>query len=173
MKKEKTWPYFLISLFFSSFPLLPLTPFAPFFALICRRFSILKTLWIGAFCGCLLDLGTTAPFGLHATLSVLTLLSLHRLRIYIVDKPIGLMSYTFLMSLICAFYSRLFLLALDPSLSFSFLGILTDFIACPMLDALYAFICFSFPLIGYHLVKKQVLKFIKSRTEKSYATRQN
>lgn len=165
MKRQNTWPFFLIALFFALTPLFPVLPFSPYLAILYRRSEWIKALWVSALCGFVLDLLSTSPFGLHALQMLLVTLLLYRLRIYFVDKPIGLASYTALISLAWTLLSRFSLILYDSSLPFTFKGLITDFILMPLGDALYAFLFFSCPFILYQLLRKLYFHFLFLKKE--------
>lgn len=165
MKQQKTWPFFLIALFFALTSLFSVLPFSPYLAILYHRSEWVKALWISTLCGFILDLLSTAPFGMHALQMFLAALFLYGFRIYFVDKPIGLASYTALISLTSTLLSRLSLTLYDPALPFTFKGLTTDFILMPLADALYAFLFFSCPLICYRLMRKVYFHFLFFKKE--------
>jgi len=165
MKRQKTWPFFLIALFFALTSFFPILPFSPYLAILYRRSEWIKALWIATLCGFILDLLSTSPFGLHALQMLVVTICLYRFRIYFVDKPIGLASYTALISLASTLFSRLSLIIYDSGLPFTFKGLITDFILMPLADALYAFLFFSCPLIFYQLLRKLYFHFLFLKKE--------
>lgn len=160
MKRQKTWPFFLVALFFSLTSLFPVLPFSPYLAILYRRCQWVKALWVSTLCGLILDLLSVSPFGLHALQMLLVTICMYRMRIYFVDKPIGLASYTALISLVLTVFSRFSLILYDSALPFTIKGLVTDFIIMPLGDALYAFLFFSFPLILYRLLRKLYFHFL-------------
>lgn len=165
MKQQKTWPFFLVALFFTLTPLFPVFSFSPYLAILYRRSAWIKALWISTLCGLILDFLSVSPFGLHALQMVLVTTLLYRLRVYFVDKPIGLASYTTLISLAATLFSRFFLIFYGPGLPFTLKGLITDFIVMPLGDALYAFLFFSCPLIFYRLLQKIYFRFLFLKKE--------
>ncbi|MDN3508930.1 MAG: hypothetical protein P0S93_02740 [Candidatus Neptunochlamydia sp.] len=166
MKRQKTWPFFLIALFFTLTSFFPVLPFSPYLAILYQRSEWIKALWISTLCGCILDLLSTSSFGLHALQMLLVTICLYRLRIHFIDKPIGLASYTALISLASTLFSRLSLLLYDPGFPFTFKGLITDFILMPLADALHAFLFFSCSLIFYRLLQKLYFRFLLLKKEK-------
>lgn len=159
MKKPITWPYFLVALSFLLYSPLPLLSFAPFYAIVYRRKTLLQSLWIAAGCGALQDLLGSGPFGIQTLITTATAFLLFRFRIYFVDKGVGLLSYTFVISFTLTLFSRLSLLLYAPSFPLTLKGFATDFLLLPVVDALYALLCFHYPLILYRFVKKQWFRF--------------
>ncbi|MDJ0652264.1 MAG: hypothetical protein QNJ27_04600 [Simkaniaceae bacterium] len=168
MKQQKTWPFFLIALFFALTSFFPILPFSPYLAILYWRSKWMKALWVSILCGFILDLFSTSPFGLRALQLLLVTISLYSFRIYFVDKSSGLASYTALISLGSTLISRLLLTLYDPGLPFTFKGLITDFLLMPLADALYAFLFFSCPLIFYRLLRKLYFHFtfLKKETHK-------
>ncbi len=165
MMRQKTWPFFLIALFFALTSILPVLPFSPYLAILFRRSQLTKALWISALCGLILDLLSVSPFGIHALTMTLTTACIFRFRVYFIDKPIGLASYTALISLALTIFSRLTLIFYDSGLPFTFKGFVTDFLLLPVGDALYALLCFSYPLILYRLLRKLYFRFLFLKKE--------
>ncbi|MEM8727863.1 MAG: hypothetical protein AAGE99_04050 [Chlamydiota bacterium] len=160
MRRQKTWSFFLIALFFSPTSLFAVLPFSPYLAILYRRSTRIKALSISTLCGFILDLLSTSPFGLHSLQMLSVTICLYRLRIYFVDKPIGLASYTALISLTSTLLSRLGLIFYDSNCPFTFQGLITDFILMPLVDAFYGFLFFSCPLIFYRLLRKFHFPFL-------------
>ncbi len=158
MIKQKTWPYFLIALFFTLTSIFPVLAFSPYLAILYRRKGLIHALWMSTLCGLILDLLSTAPFGLYAMEMALLSACMFRFRIYFVDKPIGLSSYTALISLVFTIFSRFALMIYDPILPFTFQGFVTDFLLLPLGDAFYAFLFFSCPLLLYRWFKSKFQK---------------
>ena len=173
MKEEKTWPFFLIALFFSLSSFTSVLAFSPYLAILYRRSGWIKALWIATLCGLILDLLSTSPFGLHALQMLLVTIFLYRLRIFFVDKPIGLASYTALISLTSTLFSRFALIVCDLPLPFTLKGFLTDFILMPIGDALYAFLFFSCPFILCQLLRKLYFYFLFIKKERKALKKEN
>lgn len=160
---QKTWPSFLVALFFLFTAPFPTLPFSPYLAILYRRSSFIKSLWVAALCGVLMDLLTDRPFGLYAlNLTVVTFL-FYRLRIYFIDKPIGLASYTAILSLSTTLFSRILFFLYGQSLPLTFKGIATDFLLMPFADSLYGVLCFSLPLSLYRLGKRLYFHYLTFR----------
>jgi hypothetical protein len=159
MKKQRIWPYFLIASCFALFAPLPLLPFTPFYAILCRRTSLIIALWISAGCGLILDFLSVSPFGTQTLIATATTFFLYRYRIYFVDKPVGLLSYTLIISVFLTFLNRISYFLYDPTFPFTLKGFITDFLLLPFADAFYALLFFSYPLIIYRFLKKQWFRF--------------
>lgn len=162
---QKTWPFFLVALFFLFAAPFSILPFSPYLAILYRRSSFIKSLWIAALCGMLMDLLTDRPFGLYAlNLTVVTFL-FYRLRIYFVDKSIGLASYTAILSLSATLFSRILFSLYGQTLPLTFKGIATDFLVMPLADSLYGVLCFSLPLSVYRLGKRLYFRYLTMRED--------
>ena len=148
MKQIKLWPYFLIALFFGAlFPSVRILAFAPFLTMTYSRLNLTKSLWVAAFSGLIIDLlSSSLPFGIHSLDYTLVTLLLHRYRNYFVDKPIGLASFTWIFSLLSTAIQTVLFLLFGTKLPFTLQGTITDFLAFPLFDALYAFLGFSCPM---------------------------
>ena len=159
MKKQKTWPYFCVACAVALFSPLPLLSFAPFYAILNCRKNLTAALWISAGCGLIIDFLSAEPFGVHTLIAIITTFFLYRYRIYVVDKPVGLFSYTLVISFVLTLLNRILFFLHDPSFPLTLKGILTDFLVLPVADALYALLFFSYPLIVYNFLKKQWFRF--------------
>ncbi|MCB1107481.1 MAG: hypothetical protein KDK76_05225 [Chlamydiia bacterium] len=155
MKKKHLFPFFLIALSLTLTTPFPLHSFSPFLAFLYRRSSLIYTLWVSAGCGFILDLLGVHPFGTQTLIFSLLALILFRYQIFFIDKPIGLASYTLIISLCHTLLNRLAYFLFDPSFPFTLKGFGTDFLIYPFIDALYSLLCFSFPLFFYRFLKKQ------------------
>ena len=171
MKRSKIWPYFLIALFFtlfyqSLFPTIRILAFAPFLAIAYGRLQLTASLWAAALSGLMIDLlSSSLPFGIHSLNYALVTLLLHRYRHYFVDKPIGLASFTWVFSLFSTGLQKALFLLFGIELPFTLQGVITDFLATPFLDALYAFLAFSCPIILYLSLRKLWFRFLFLREE--------
>ncbi|MCB1081981.1 MAG: hypothetical protein KDK63_02430, partial [Chlamydiia bacterium] len=85
-----------------------------------------------------------------------------------VDKPIGLASYTAILSLSTTLLSRLLFSLYGSRLPLTFKGVATDFLLMPLVDSLYAVAFFSLPLIGYRFGKKLYYRFLLMREESNH-----
>ncbi len=159
MKKQRIWPYFLLAFCFTLFVPLPLMLFTPFYAITYRRSSLIMALWISAGCGFILDLLSMSFFGTQTLIAIAATFFLYRYRIYFVDKPVGLFSYTLIISVFLTLLNRISYFLHDPTFPFTLKGFVTDFLLLPLADALYALFFFSYPLIIYRFLKKQWFRF--------------
>jgi rod shape-determining protein MreD len=162
---QKTWPFFFVALLFLMIAPFPLLPFSPYLALLYRRSSFIKSLWIAALCGGVMDLFTDRPFGLYAFNLTLVTFLLYRLRVYFVDKPIGLASYTAVLSLSTTLISWILFSLTGQSLPITFQGIVANFLFMPLADSLYGILCFILPLTFYRLGKRLYFRFLLIREE--------
>lgn len=170
MRQGKIWPFFLIALFCQCFLTgVGILAFAPFLAIVYNRQAFIPSLWTAALTGLIVDLlSASLPFGIHALNYTLTTALLYRYRHYFVDKPIGLALFTGVFSLLSTTFRCLLLLLFGSDLPLNPLGLATDFLLMPLLDGLYALLCFSFSILLYQFLRKQWFRFLffKKETKK-------
>ena len=164
-QKQVIWPFFLIALFFSLNPIAPLIAFAPFLALTYYRFSFIPSLWMATLCGLISDLLSPHIFGIYALNYACVTFLIFRYRIYFVEKPIGLASLTLLISIISSCLSIILFFLYGIPLPFTLKGFCTDFTLMPLLDGVYALLCFSYPLILYRFLRRQWFRFLFLRKQ--------
>lgn len=171
MKKHPLWPFFFLSLFFTFyltalFPKYILLPFSPFLITASHYCSLAKSLWLATVCGLIMDLvSSLTPFGFHALTYVIVTFFLYRFRLFFVEKALGIISFTALFSFLSTFLGRVFLSFFGIPLPFIWPHVITDFLLMPILDGLYAFLCFSCPLMFYHFLRQQWFRFLFLRKE--------
>ncbi len=147
----------LVALFGSAFfPSIRLFAFAPFLALIFMRQTLLPSLWIAAGVGLLVDLlCSQMRFGTFSLIYCLTaLITHHQKRNFFADKPLALSLYTGLISIVASSLELVFLYAFDSQLPLTGVMIATDVCGMSVLDALYAFVCFTCPIKIYHYFQR-------------------
>ncbi|MBI2743192.1 MAG: hypothetical protein HYX48_04670 [Chlamydiales bacterium] len=130
------------------FPSIRLFAFAPFLAIVLMRSSFLTSLWIAAGTGLLVDLlSSQMRFGAYSVIYCLTaLLIYHQRRHFFADKPLALTLFTLIISLVAGSLELVFLHALDSRLPINWRLLITDLVGMSVLDALYAFLCFTCPM---------------------------
>ena len=129
------------------FPGLHLLYFAPFICSVYYSKSYSSALWVSLFCGLVLDL-LSAPlrFGLHALNFTLTSAFLYSWKQHFFeDQPTTLPILTFLFSVVSTLIQIVLLYTFESRVALSLQWVITDLVAMPGTDALYAFICFSLP----------------------------
>lgn len=138
------------------FPFFPLSPFAPFLAIVYYVAPFSKALWISCGCGIILDLlSSEFHFGVHAlTLIATTSLLFHQRRHFFEEKPVAFSIFTALIASVATLLQLLFVPLFDRGITFSTLSFLTDAIALPLLDGLYGFLWFTCPMRLYIYIKK-------------------
>src|ERR1700722_15018287 len=160
MSKQIYLPFILsltVALFGSAiFPSIRLFAFAPFLALVFMRFSLLNALWFALAIGFLVDLlSTEMRFGAFSLIYCLTtVLTYHQKRHFFDDKPLALSLYTGLISIVASSLELLFLYALDAHMPLNWLVVSVDVFGMSVLDALYAFICFTCPIKIYQYLQR-------------------
>ncbi|MBS0604083.1 MAG: mreD [Verrucomicrobia bacterium] len=137
-------------------PHIKLLAFAPFLALLYNRKSFQTSLWIGSLCGLGLDLlSSEFRLGLHALNYCLTTLLLYKQkRHFFEDKPLALSLFTLLISVVSTVLQLVLISVFDRTLPLSGKLLITDLAIMPVVDALYAFLWFSCPIMFFLHVKK-------------------
>lgn len=157
---------FLLALFVQLYGSLFLGPlrliaFAPFFAIAFQRLTLLQSLWMSALIGLLVDLSSSSLkvgfFSLTYTLT--SWIAYKQKSHFFEDKPLSLSLYTTFISCLASAL-QLTLLTLSPSrLPLDPPLVLSDLVAMPLIDGLYAFFWFTCPLGVYTLVVKKCRNF--------------
>lgn len=121
--------------------------FAPFLIILYYKKSFLTCLWSSCFCGLLLDvLSAHTHLGLYAmNYTVTTGLLYNQRRHFFADSISTLPLMTLFFSLLSTMIQWGLMYAFEQRVFFSWQWVLTDLIYMPVLDALYAFICFVLP----------------------------
>lgn len=129
--------------------------FAPVLALACMRCEKPKALWINALFGLAWDLlSAHFPFGAHTAMYALGTFVLHGLRRrFYPHKLFSLPAYTYLFSLLISGMEMSLLCVREGVGILSWKGIVTSVGAMPLLDALYALVCFALPMTFLRLRK--------------------
>ncbi len=138
------------------FPSIRLSAFAPFLALVFMRSGFLPSLWVAAIAGLVMDLfSSQLRFGAFSLIYSLTaLLTYHQKRLFFADKPQALSLYTALISAVLSLLELFFLTSVDPRFPLNFRVITTDVLGMSLLDAVYAFLCFTLPMKIYNHLKR-------------------
>lgn len=157
---KQIYPPFLLALSVALlgtvfFPSVRLFAFAPFLAFLFIRVDFLSALWVSALTGLVVDLMTSQMrFGSYSVCYCLTtLFTYHQKRHFFADKPLALSLFTALISAVSTSLEFLLQNAPDSKLPFNFRLLLTDVIGMSLLDAVYAFLCFTCPMKIYHYLK--------------------
>jgi rod shape-determining protein MreD len=152
---------FLLALFAACFetaffPHLRLTLFAPFLALVYQKKELIPSLWLALVAGLIIDLlNSEFRLGISALNYLLTTALLHRQkRHFFVDKPLSLSLFTILISLVSALFYFIFLPFLDTKSVMNGSWALSSFVQTPLLDAFYALLWFTCPMMFYRYVRK-------------------
>ena len=162
INKNKVWPYFIHALFFQSlFSSLRMFSFAPALVATYGKVSFISSLWTAVLFGTALDLFSSSyPFGFYSLNYTLITCLLYRYRCYFVEKPIGFCFLTYLFSSFSTVLAKIFLLFLETKLPVTFASLATDFLIMPALDAFYAFLFFSCPVLFYKSLRKKWFSFL-------------
>jgi cell shape-determining protein MreD len=130
--------------------------FSPFLAILYNRLNFQKSLWSASLCGLMIDL-LSAEFalGLYAlNYCLTTLLLFNQKKHFLEDKPLALSLFTMLISIVSTVLQWLLMCIFERGLPLSTKLLLTDLIAMPLLDAVYAYVWLSCPMMLYLHIKK-------------------
>lgn len=128
----------------------PVTIFAPFLALASCSYSAHKALWLALLCGLILDIFSCHPFSMHIWSYLVAALLLYKLKRHLfIQSPTSLFVATALFSLIATCIQAFLFF------HFSFNGrfLLTDLVIMPLMDGVYAFVCFVCPTRAYKEIR--------------------
>lgn len=149
------------------FPL-PCLAFAPWIALVILRTSHLSALWLSALAGALFDLFTDDPMGIHALGYTLTTFLLFPARSYLLfERPLHLSLFAAVTSWVLSHLHWLLLFLFDRRVPFPREWILLDWIGMASLDALYALVWFTAPLLLLESLRRQWVLFWLKRKNPS------
>lgn len=158
---KKLYPAFLLALTVAIvgtvfFPAIRLFAFAPFLALVFIRSDFVTSLWMAAVAGLVIDLlSGQMRFGAYSLCYCTTAaLVYHQKRHFFVDKPLALSLYTALIASVCSTLELVSLYALDVHPPLNMRLFLTDVIGMSLVDAVYAFLCFTCPMKIYPYLKR-------------------
>ncbi|NGX54336.1 MAG: hypothetical protein K1000chlam4_01062 [Chlamydiae bacterium] len=146
----------LALLFFPSFHLLF---FAPYLIISLYRYPLVDALWRAIGCGIAIDLLSSSPlFGQTALIYCIATLLLHPQRLnFFEDKLSTLPLMTTLFSLLSTIMQALLLFVLGHSIGLHWPMVVTDFIAMPLVDGLYAMLLFTLPFQIYRYLSKIIV----------------
>jgi rod shape-determining protein MreD len=137
------------------FPQLAFFPFVPFAALAVMTRPLSSALWLSAFAGLLVDLGSSDPIGVHAINHTLSAALFWRIRRHFsADRALHLSLFTGLMSFVSTFSLAALLFLFDRRVPFHGKWVLLDCLCMPVIDALYALVWFSSPLLAYAFLRR-------------------
>ncbi len=147
-------------------PHLPILAFTPFLALSCLLRNFDRALLCGCMAGLTIDLLASDPFGLHALTYSLSLALCYPLKnLFSSDEPMQLSLYTSLLSIGTTLIQVLLLFLFDRRIPFCGRWWMTDWIALPVVDAIYALIWFAGPLALFRVVRRRwVIYWLKKKS---------
>lgn len=145
------WTLIIVLCFPVLFPSWRLMAFAPCLIIIYYQKSYLKSLWIAALCGTLLDLlSSHTHLGMYAVSFCLTTAVLYgQQRNYFADSLSTLPLMTFYFSVLSTGIQAVMLYAFQNENIFSWSWAATDLLALPILDSTYAYVCFLLPAVCF------------------------
>jgi rod shape-determining protein MreD len=148
------------------FPNIRLMAFAPFLAIVYNRRSFVFSLWIASLCGLILDLSSSQMrFGFFALCyALMTLLIYKQKRHFFEDKPLALACFAALISFATTGVQLFLQCAFESQVQLSWSLFLSDLIAMPIADAIYAFLWFTLPIRGYQYLKRVGWKEILAKS---------
>jgi len=150
-------------------PRVAILAFAPFLSLLTLRLKLPQALWIGAGAGALMDLLSEDPMGLHALNYVIVIGLLYRIRKHFsYNHPLHLSLFTLLISFFSTVIQIVLLFLFDRRIPFGGKWIFGDLIGMPVLDALYAFVCFAAPFTLFEKLKHIWMVFWLKRKNPSH-----
>lgn len=137
-------------------PRLAILAFAPYLSLLTlRNLALPRALWLSAFAGCLVDLFSDHPMGLHALNYTLCTMFLFRFRKHFShNDPLHLSLFTGIISLVSTILQLSLLFLFDRRVPFDGKWIFTDIIGMPVIDAVYAFVWFAAPLALFEKIRR-------------------
>lgn len=146
-------------------PHIAILAFAPFLALCILRCDLIRALWLSALCGCMVDVLSEDPIGLHALNYVLTTAALYRLRNpFSYEQPLHLSLFTGFISFFSTFLLLILLFLFDRRVPFAGRWVFADLIGMPVIDALYAFVWFAPPLaLANKIVRTWIIFWLKRK----------
>ena len=136
-------------------PNLHLCTFAPFLAILYTNTHFSKALLLSFCCGTLLDLlSSYSHLGIYGLNFVLTTCLLYgQKKQFFEEKPLALSLFTFFIALISTLLHPFLLHIFEESLPLSWNLFLIDGLFFSTIDALYAFLWFTYPLQLYNGTK--------------------
>lgn len=131
----------------SIFPMIRLFFFAPVLIIAMYRYSLISTLWLGLFCGLILDLlSSSSRLGIYSMSFYIALVLLYpQKKNFFADSLSTLSIMTFAFSSISTIAAALILYIVDIDNIFSWRFILCDVFLMPLADAFYSFCVFTLP----------------------------
>lgn len=128
-------------------PKLSILAFAPFLALSILRKNLKEALKLAVLAGCMMDLVSSDPFGLHAiNYTLISALFFRMKNHFLADEPFHLSIFTGFISASSSALQLTLLFLFDRRVPFDGKWILTDFLGMGLIDAFFAFIWFAAPL---------------------------
>jgi rod shape-determining protein MreD len=136
-------------------PHFTLLAFAPWIALVSLSRPFIKTLWLSAAAGAVIDLISDDPMGVHALNYCLTAALLFRYKKHFLhDNPLHLCLYSALVSLSSTLIQIFLLFLFDRRVPFAGKWVLGDLVGMPIADGIYALVWFAAPLILYNKLRR-------------------
>lgn len=141
---------------------IPLIAYAPYLMSILMHHSLKKVLWHSILCGIIVDLfQSTLPFGYSALGYLLASLIIYRQKWWFFNDKLGSLSFfVALFSLLFSLFQLITFKLQNHPITLSWYSLLSDFVLMPVCDGLYAFICFTSPLLIYSQIKKRGFHFL-------------
>lgn len=122
--------------------------FAPFLVISYYQSGYAASIWTSLFCGLVVDLFSDLPFGINALAYCLSTFVLYRRkRNFFPDSAMTLSIVTFLFAVITTVSLWMILYLLGGKEGVTLKSLFSDFIVMPFYDALYAFVCFTLPIM--------------------------
>jgi rod shape-determining protein MreD len=159
------WSLLLTLIFPVLFPAARLHFFAPFLIVACYQRTLSYCLWLAFMCGVLLDLlSSYVHFGLHAFDFCLALAIVYtQRRNFFADSLTTLPLMTFFFSVVSTLIMALLLNNIEMQHIFSQKWLFTDLFIMPVIDSLYAFVCFVLPSLLFGKQRRKGKDYFLSR----------
>jgi rod shape-determining protein MreD len=136
-----------------------ISAFLPFLAIVATKKGRFYSLWMAFGCGLIIDLMSTAMFGLYALNFVITTAIVYSQKRHFFDeKPLAIPLFTLLFSLVSTTIQLVELYVIGKPVSISFPFILADWFGMGIVDALYALVWFTWPMKGIALLRRRPWK---------------
>lgn len=174
MRKIPLLFFFFVALFFTFFGTafftqVPFLPFSPFLAVLYYRTSFLTALWIASCSGLLVDfVSSEMVFGKEAlNFCCTTLLLYKQKRHFFEDKVFAVCCFTAIVSLFSSSIDFAFFSLFQDPLPL-FLSSFFDFlIPTLIINAMYAFCCFSLPFFFYRILRQKRWRSLFSKFDRT------
>ena len=147
-------------------PAATLLVFAPFVALCAMKMGLRGSLWLAALAGCVVDLFSEDPIGLHALNYVLAAAAVYRWRKrFSYEEPLHLGIYTAAISFLSTLLQLFLLFLFDRRVPIQGQWVVIDLVCMPIADGIYGLVWLWGPLWVVRKVRhKWVIYCLRKKT---------